>query len=41
VTGAMSKMKSVTEYKGGSRVFTMYDATGKQPTMRITYTKRR
>ena len=41
MTGAMSKMKSVTEYKGGSRVFTMYDATGKQPTMRITYTKRR
>jgi hypothetical protein len=41
VSGAITKMKSIVEYKGGSRVFTMYDASGKQPTMRITYTRRK
>jgi hypothetical protein len=41
MSGAVTRMKSVVEYKGGSRVFTMYDASGGKPTMRITYTKRK
>ena len=44
MTGQVMKMKSVVEYKGGSRIFTMYGqgAGGTEaPTMRITYTRRK
>lgn len=44
MTGKPVKMKSVVEYKGGSRVFTMYGPgpDGKEGvSMRITYTKRK
>jgi hypothetical protein len=41
MTGTIVKMKAVVEYKSGSRVFTMYDAAGKQPAMRITYTRKK
>jgi hypothetical protein len=43
MTGKIMKMKSVVQYKGGSRVFTMYgEGGGKEtPTMRITYTRRK
>jgi hypothetical protein len=44
MTGNVQKMKSVVEYKGGTRVFTMYmtGPDGKEaPAMKITYTKRK
>lgn len=40
MTGAMVKMKAVTEQKGDTRVFTMYNPDG-QPGMRITYTRKK
>ena len=42
-TGKPVKMKSVSEYKDGRRIFTMYrpGADGKDmPTMRITYARK-
>jgi hypothetical protein len=44
MTGKVTRMKATTEYKDGTRVFTMYGpATGgnEVPTMRITYTRRK
>jgi hypothetical protein len=41
MTGTIVKMKAVVEYKSGSRVFTMYDASGKQPAMPMTYTRKK
>jgi hypothetical protein len=40
MTGAIVKMKAVTEQKGDTRVFTMYNADG-TPGMRITYTRKK
>ena len=44
MSGETSKFKTVAEYKGGTRVYTMYGSgpDGKEtPTLRITYTRRK
>jgi hypothetical protein len=44
MTGKVTRMKSVVQYKGGSRIFTMYGPgpDGKETaTMRITYTRKK